>query len=67
MNSKNVRGEGLVELTEEEMALVSGGMKWEGYPESDNVEDVRGCTPMDIFINPGSGHAHDCTNPRFRN
>jgi len=49
------------------MDQVRGGIRWEGYRMSDNVEDVRGCTPMDIYINPGSGRAHSCSNPRFRN
>lgn len=55
------------ELTAEELIQVSGGMAWEGYRQSDNIQDLRGCTPMYIFINPGSGDAASCDNPRFRN
>ncbi|WP_141100662.1 hypothetical protein [Roseateles aquatilis] len=59
-----------IELMEVDMNLlgeVCGGLDWEGYRMSENVEDVRGCTPMENYINPGSGHAASCDNPRFRN
>jgi hypothetical protein len=55
------------ELTAEELTQVSGGLAWEGYRQSDNIQDLRGCTPMDTYINPGSGTAASCDNPRFRN
>ena len=67
MNRVNVESTEPCELTSVEVDEVSGGLRWKGHRMSDNVEDVRGCTPMDIYINPGSGRAHSCTNPRFRN
>ena len=59
--------EGLRELTADELDQVAGGLAWQGHRESDNILDLRGCTPMDIYINPGSGTAANCNNPRFRN
>jgi hypothetical protein len=31
-------------IDDDELATVSGGMRWEDFPESQNVEDRRGMT-----------------------
>jgi hypothetical protein len=44
-------------MTEEEIKLVSGGMKWEGNRQSDNVLDFR----SGIYVNRDGM----CWNPQF--
>ena len=36
---------GMKNITEEQLATVSGGMRWEDFRPSENVEDRRGMTP----------------------
>lgn len=59
--------ESFIELTPEQCRQVRAGLKWEGHRMSDNVHDMRGCTPLSAFINPGSGVPASCNNPRLRN
>lgn len=55
------------ELSPGEIDRVSGGLDWKNHRKSGNMEDVRSCSPTDLYINPGSGTPASCGNPRFRN